>query len=121
MPGIQVQQVVHGFEVASIICSTCPLCSQIEEFPILLDRMEHACKASTSEVPSELNVYSMEDVSHRSDGSTCWIVINDRVYDLTKFLHEVNITCSYSRNSDEYCTVFICHDSNDQISVSLTL
>ena len=35
-------------------------------------------------------VYSLEEVSYHCDISSCWIVIMDRVYDLTNFVHEVN-------------------------------
>lgn len=34
------------------------------------------------------NVFSLEEVSYHTDMSSCWIVIQDKVYDLTNFLDE---------------------------------
>ncbi|KAH3773264.1 hypothetical protein DPMN_174622 [Dreissena polymorpha] len=31
--------------------------------------------------------FTLEDVSFHSDASSCWIVIADKVYDVTEFLH----------------------------------
>ncbi|XP_078367412.1 cytochrome b5-like isoform X2 [Oculina patagonica] len=39
-------------------------------------------------IPSKPRVFSLEEVSYHTDISSCWIVIKDRVYDLTNFLNE---------------------------------
>lgn len=39
-------------------------------------------------IPMEPNMFSLEEVSYHNDVSSCWIVIQDKVYDLTNFLYE---------------------------------
>lgn len=36
-------------------------------------------------------MFSLEEVSYHNDVSSCWIVIQDKVYDLTNFLYEVKL------------------------------
>ena len=33
--------------------------------------------------------YTLDEVSQNNDGKSCWIVVHDKVYDVTKFLEEV--------------------------------
>lgn len=40
-------------------------------------------------VTSKPRLFSLQDVSQHSDGNSCWIVIDDGVYDVTNFLAEV--------------------------------
>lgn len=42
-------------------------------------------------------VYSLEDVSKHNEKGSCWLVIHEGVYDVTKFMEEV----SESRNAKE--------------------
>ena len=44
-------------------------------------------------IPMKPNVFSLEEVSYHTDVSSCWIVIQDKVYDLTNFLDEVIARC----------------------------
>lgn len=37
----------------------------------------------------DVRQFTLDDVSYHSDASSCWIVIADKVYDVTKFLHTV--------------------------------
>ncbi|XP_067055538.1 cytochrome b5-like isoform X2 [Acropora muricata] len=39
-------------------------------------------------VTSKPRLFSLQDVSQHSDGNSCWIVIEDAVYDVTNFLAE---------------------------------
>ena len=41
-------------------------------------------------IPTKPRVFTLEEVSYHADMSSCWIVIKDKVYDLTNFLDEVN-------------------------------
>lgn len=34
------------------------------------------------------NTYTLEEVNKHNDGKSCWIVLHDKVYDVTKFLEE---------------------------------
>lgn len=34
--------------------------------------------------------YTLVEVSQNNDGKSCWIVVHDKVYDITKFLEEVS-------------------------------
>lgn len=38
---------------------------------------------------SETKVYTLEEVSKHKTGRDCWVVIHNKVYDVTKFLDEV--------------------------------
>ena len=42
------------------------------------------------------------EVAHHSDHSSCWIIINDFVYDVTEFLKEVNTRMSEITSGDNY-------------------
>ena len=33
--------------------------------------------------------YSLEEIKTHNDGRACWIVLHDKVYDVTTFLEEV--------------------------------
>ena len=44
---------------------------------------------------SELKTYSLQDVKGHKDSKSTWIVIDNRVFDVTKFLEEV-IICHVS-------------------------
>ena len=33
--------------------------------------------------------YTLEDVKQHKTAKSCWIIIHDKVYDVTKFLNEV--------------------------------
>lgn len=35
-------------------------------------------------------VYEMSEVQQHRSNESCWVVIHDEVYDVTKFLEEVN-------------------------------
>lgn len=39
-------------------------------------------------IPTKPRVFSLEEVSYHTDPSSCWIVINDGVYDVTNFVAE---------------------------------
>ena len=39
---------------------------------------------------SSLPEYSLDQVSWHSYSDDCWIVIRDKVYDVTKFIHQVH-------------------------------
>jgi len=39
-------------------------------------------------ITTKPRVYSLDEVSYHADISSCWIVIKDKVYDLTNFLDE---------------------------------
>jgi L-lactate dehydrogenase (cytochrome) len=34
--------------------------------------------------------YTLADVAEHNKNESCWIVIHDKVYDVSKFLHEVS-------------------------------
>jgi len=34
--------------------------------------------------------YTRHDVMHHCDASSCWIIVEDKVYDVTRFLAEVS-------------------------------
>lgn len=34
-------------------------------------------------------IYTLEEIKSHNDGRSCWLVIHDKVYDVTKFLEEV--------------------------------
>ena len=40
-------------------------------------------------IPTKPRVFSLDEVSYHADMSSCWIVIKDKVYDVTNFLDEV--------------------------------
>lgn len=42
---------------------------------------------------SKDSVISLEEISWHDNEKDCWVVIYDRVYDLTNFLQEVRYTC----------------------------
>ena len=35
------------------------------------------------------NIYNLEEIKEHNDGRASWIVLHDKVYDVTKFLEEV--------------------------------
>jgi cytochrome b involved in lipid metabolism len=39
-------------------------------------------------------IITLEEVSRHSDSKDCWIVLYDKVYDITKFLQIVSTKCS---------------------------
>uniref|UniRef100_A0A915DF74 Cytochrome b5 heme-binding domain-containing protein n=1 Tax=Ditylenchus dipsaci TaxID=166011 RepID=A0A915DF74_9BILA len=39
-------------------------------------------------VESELAIYSAEEVAQHNEQQSAWIILDDHVYDITKFLHE---------------------------------
>lgn len=43
-----------------------------------------------SEIDKKLKVISLEEVSNHDSFDDCWIIIYDRVYDITGFLHRVS-------------------------------
>ena len=44
-------------------------------------------------------IYSLEEIKKHNDGRTCWIVLHDKVYDVTKFLEEVSTSISMHRSA----------------------
>ena len=40
-------------------------------------------------IPTKSKIFSLTEVSFHTDMSSCWIVIRDKVYDVTNFLDEV--------------------------------
>ena len=40
--------------------------------------------------PKDLPLYSMAEVSNHCDFNDCWIVLWDKVYDVTEFIKEVS-------------------------------
>lgn len=47
-----------------------------------------------SEIDKRLNQISLKEVSDHDCYEDCWIIIYDRVYDVTTFLNHVSLTCS---------------------------
>ena len=41
-------------------------------------------------IPTKSKIFSLMEVSFHTDMSSCWIVIHDKVYDVTNFLDEVS-------------------------------
>jgi cytochrome b involved in lipid metabolism len=40
---------------------------------------------------SALKKLSLKEVENHTDKKSCWIIIHDKVYDVTKFLEEVSL------------------------------
>merc|ERR1711977_545884 len=43
---------------------------------------------SESTITTGPKVYELAEVNEHNDGKSCWMVIHDKVYDITKFLDE---------------------------------
>ena len=59
-------------------------------------------------MPAEIKIYSLKEVEEHKHDKDVWIVIHDRVYDVTKFLDEVRTSgacCSLRRLSCSVCLV----------------
>jgi len=56
----------------------------------LLHQVQVAALSSTSTEWVQLPEYSLEQVSWHTSNDDCWIVIEDKVYDITKFIRQVN-------------------------------
>lgn len=49
------------------------------------------------EYNNSLKQISLEEVRHHDSWDDCWVIIYDRVYDITQFLHQVSRhSCSFS-------------------------
>lgn len=51
--------------------------------------METLSQKRIKMIPTKPRVFSLDEVSYHADMSSCWIVIKDKVYDVTNFLDEV--------------------------------
>ena len=49
--------------------------------------------SSTSYKLSKLKQITREEVTYHADRTSCWIIISDKVYDVTDFLMEVTPLC----------------------------
>jgi len=54
----------------------------------LLHQVQVAALSSTSTEWVQLPEYSLEQVSWHTSNDDCWIVIEDKVYDITKFIRQ---------------------------------
>ena len=45
-------------------------------------------------------VFSLSEVQLHNSSKDCWIVINDKIYDITKFIKDHDVHCKYSKLSD---------------------
>ena len=50
-------------------------------------------------MPGEMKVYSLKEVEEHTDDKDVWIVIHDRVYNVTKFLDEVSWRATFKRGA----------------------
>ncbi|XP_048731592.1 uncharacterized protein LOC125648577 [Ostrea edulis] len=46
------------------------------------------CRETRPNSQSDLREFSLADVSEHCDIRSCWIIISDKVYDVTNFIHE---------------------------------
>ena len=37
-------------------------------------------------------VFTLEEINKHNDGRSCWVIIHDKVYDVTAFLEEVSFS-----------------------------
>ena len=35
--------------------------------------------------------YTLDEINEHNNGKSCWLIVDDRVYDVTKFLEEVDV------------------------------
>lgn len=50
-------------------------------------------KTDSADNEPEVNYFSMEEVKTHDKSKSTWLVIHDKVYDVTKFLEEVSFKC----------------------------
>ncbi|CAH2004793.1 unnamed protein product [Acanthoscelides obtectus] len=61
-------------------------------------------KEKVVEEKLELRILTLEEISWHDNECDCWVVIYDRVYDVTNFLEEKPISLDMARNLNEYGT-----------------
>lgn len=50
---------------------------------------------STNIVAGERKIISLKEVAHHDTSDDCWIILFDRVYDVTDFLDTVSVICDF--------------------------
>lgn len=55
-----------------------------------------AAVRSASEIDNKLKVITLDEVSEHYNSRDCWVVIYDRVYDITKLLNVVSVNNSFN-------------------------
>ena len=72
---------------------------------------EHESHAVTCHAGKDVQVYerlfSMKEVSRHCDSQSCWVVVDNVVYDLTEFQYEVRVLSSKKTYSNLHCSSFI--------------
>ena len=56
----------------------------------------------------DLPEYTLEEVAKHKTPESLWLVIHDKVYDVTKFTEEVRKSIAYSARQTRPTTLFIC-------------
>lgn len=74
----------------------------IEASNFLTTTIKNIFKKHESEIEynNSLKQISLEEVKHHDCYEDCWIIIYDRVYDITKFLHHVSKTFNLLSNTN---------------------
>ncbi|XP_033754082.1 cytochrome b5-like [Pecten maximus] len=54
----------------------------------LIGRQDTSAISCGSHIEASTSLYSLKEVADHCDTESCWIVIHDKVYDVTHFIHE---------------------------------
>ena len=87
------------------------------------DNHLNECHNADDKLPVEMPVsnqryYSEDEVAEHSDPSSCWIIVKDKVYDITDFLSQVSQTKEKAVN---ICVYILDHTGNDALGSGSTI
>jgi cytochrome b involved in lipid metabolism len=64
-------------------------CITLRDFILTSQGVNSIDESSNREVTDEWKVFRMSEVSEHCTPDSLWVVIEDKVYDITNFLHQV--------------------------------
>lgn len=65
--------------------------------------------------PSGVKYFRLSEIEEQKAIKSTWIIINYKVYDVTKFLEEVRTTVEYSRTPDDRAMVELSWEKEEYV------